>query len=100
MIVLIIVSIVFIALGVLILSGKGDSLIAGYNTASKEEKKRVNIKRLRLVIAVILFAIVLLFIPWLIGREDSVIANLVSSFCYIVIAFVGILLANTWCLKK
>ena len=71
MVVLIIVSIVFIALGVLILSGKGDFLIAGYNTASKEEKKQVNIKRLRLVIAVILFAIVLLFIPWLIGKDNA-----------------------------
>lgn len=100
MIVLIIISIVFIALGVLILSGKGDSLIAGYNTASKEEKKQVNIKRLRLVIAVILFSVVLLCIPSLIGKEDSAIAHLVPSFCFIVIAFVGIILANTWCIKK
>lgn len=100
MIVLIIVSIILITLGALILRGKGDFLIAGYKTASKEEKKQVNIKRLRLVIAVTLFAIVLLFIPWLIGKEDSVIANLVSVLCFIIITFVGIILAFTWCLKR
>ena len=98
--VFIIISILFIALGVFILSGKGDFLIAGYNTASKEEKKRVNIKRLRLVIAVILFSVVLLFVPSLIGKEDSAPAHLVSSLCFVVVAFVGIILANTWCKKK
>ena len=100
MIVFIIISVLFIALGVFILSGKGDFLIAGYNTTNKKEKKQVNIKRLRLVIAVILFSVVLLITPSLIGKEDSVIAHLVSSFCYIVITFVGIVLANTWCIKK
>ena len=30
-------------MGLIILSGKGDMLIAGYNTASKEERERVNI---------------------------------------------------------
>lgn len=45
----------FVVLGVVILAGKGDFLIAGYNTASKEERDKVNIKRLRLLIAVLLF---------------------------------------------
>ena len=34
-------------MGIVILVGKGDNLIAGYNTASKEEKSLYNIKRLR-----------------------------------------------------
>ena len=38
MIVLIIVAAILVFFGVLILIGKGDSLIAGYNLASKEEK--------------------------------------------------------------
>ncbi len=38
MIVLIIVAAILVIFGVLILIGKGDSLIAGYNLASKEEK--------------------------------------------------------------
>lgn len=38
MIVLIIVAAILVIFGVLILIGKGDSLIAGYYLASKEEK--------------------------------------------------------------
>jgi len=38
--------------GLLILIGHGDSLIAGYNTGSKQEKARYNIRRLRKVIGI------------------------------------------------
>jgi hypothetical protein len=34
------------AMAVLLLTGKGSFLIAGYNTANKEKKKRYNEKRL------------------------------------------------------
>lgn len=46
-------AIVFFIIGIVILIGKGDWLIAGYNTASEEEKKKVNIVRLRIVMAII-----------------------------------------------
>ena len=36
-----IVSMILIGMGIFILSGKGESLIAGYNTASKEEQVNV-----------------------------------------------------------
>ena len=45
----VIMSIIFIVLAIIFLMGKGDKLIAGYNTASEEEKSKVNIKRLRLL---------------------------------------------------
>ena len=47
MIVLIIVAAILAIMGVVILIGKGDNLIAGYNTASEQEKAKYNIKRLR-----------------------------------------------------
>lgn len=47
MIILIIVAAILAIMGVLILIEKGDNLIAGYNTASKEERAKYNIKRLR-----------------------------------------------------
>ena len=47
MIVLLIVAAPLLIMGIVILVGKGDNLIAGYNTASKEEKSQYNIKRLR-----------------------------------------------------
>lgn len=60
-------AIVFFIIGIVILIGKGDWLIAGYNTASEEERKKVNIVRLRIVMAIIcwLSARFVLLIPYL-----------------------------------
>ena len=57
MIVLIIVAAILLIMGIIILIGKGDNLIAGYNTASKEEKEQYNIKRLRGLIGGILLVL-------------------------------------------
>lgn len=100
MIVIICVSVISVALGLVILSGRGDTLIAGYNTASHEEKKKVNIKRLRLVVAGILFfTAVMIALPFLLGKDDSMIVHLVSSLSIVVIAITGVIIANTWCMK-
>ena len=40
----ILTTILFIPLTLLILSGRGDNLIAGYNTATKEEREQFNQK--------------------------------------------------------
>ena len=48
MIVCIVFAIMFLVLAVIFLMGKGDMLIAGYNTASEEERKTIDIKRLRI----------------------------------------------------
>ena len=53
MIISITLVVLFLVLAVIFLMGKGDKLIAGYNTASEEEKKEVNIKRLRILMAII-----------------------------------------------
>lgn len=60
-------AIVFFIIGIVILIGKGDWLIAGYNTASEEERKKVNIVRLRIVMAIIcwLSAVFVLLMPYL-----------------------------------
>ena len=59
MIVLIIVGATLVILGILILIGKGDNLIAGYNTSSKEERAKYNIKRLRGLIGGLLLVLAL-----------------------------------------
>ncbi|MBR4753585.1 MAG: DUF3784 domain-containing protein, partial [Lachnospiraceae bacterium] len=46
MIVVIIIAALMVIMGIFILIGKGDMLIAGYNTASKKEKEKYNIKKL------------------------------------------------------
>ena len=43
MIITYLIAALFIVLAIVFLMGKGDKLIAGYNTASEEEKKKVNI---------------------------------------------------------
>ena len=60
-------AIVFFIIGIVILIGKGDWLIAGYNTASVEERKKVNIVRLLIVMAIIcwLSAVFVLLMPYL-----------------------------------
>lgn len=101
MIVLIIINIILIVLGVIILIGKGDFLIAGYNTSSKKERDKVNVKRLRYVIAGLLFVIpIIISMPFLIGEEDNVMVVLASPFLAIIVTIVCLILANTWCLKK
>ena len=49
----IVIAILFLIFAVIFLMGKGDRLIAGYNTASEEEKKKVDIKRLRILMAIL-----------------------------------------------
>ena len=75
----IIFAIAFIVLAVIFLMGKGDMLIAGYNTASEEERKTIDIKRLRIVMAVLM---------------------LVATAIFVVITIVGVIIANTWAKKK
>ena len=101
MIVLIIIGIIFIVLGVIILIGKGDFLIAGYNNARKEEKDKINVKRLRYVIAGLLFIIpAILSIPILIGQEENAVAHFLTVIYAFIMIIVAIILANTWCIKK
>lgn len=88
--------VLMVGLGVLILSGKGDGLIAGYNTASQEERKKVNIKRLRLLIATLLFLCAALM-PLL---ELDMMGGMAFAFIIFVASFVVVYFANTWAKKK
>lgn len=63
-ILLLIISLIVLVLAVIILSGKGDNLIAGYNTSTEEDKEKYNIKRVRICIGgmlLILSPIMLMF---------------------------------------
>ena len=88
--------VLMVGLGVLILSGKGDVLIAGYNTASKEDREKVNIKRVRLLVAVLLFFCGALM-PLLAIEPIGGIAFAAIIF---IASFVVVYLANTWAMKK
>ena len=97
MIVLIIIAAILVIMGMLILIGKGDNLIAGYNTASEEEKAQYNVKRLRGLIGGLLM--VLAPMMFLLNGENTMAAT--WSFCafVFVLCIVVVILANTWAKK-
>ena len=79
-------------LAIIILLGKGDNLIAGYNTATKAEKETYNIKRVRICIGgmlLVLSLLILIFVDNLIG----LIATAPP------LAILSIVLTNTWAKK-
>ena len=98
MIVLIIVAAILVIMGIIILIGKGDNLIAGYNTASKEERSQYNIKRLRGLIGCIL--VVLAPMMLLLLREESLAATFSFVALTFVVCIVVMILANTWAKKR
>lgn len=92
-------AIVFLILAYIIMKGKGDMLIAGYNTASEEEKAQVDIKRLRILVALtsVLAGAFCCLIP-IIANNNAVVIG-----ATVVLLFFGLLvviLANTWARKK
>ena len=94
----ILTTILLVPLTLLILSGRGDNLIAGYNTASEKEREQFNMKRLRIVIGGMLFLTIIAFwIPVLIGNQKFIIPMTIALFP---MCFIGIILANTWAKKK
>ncbi|MBR6211627.1 MAG: DUF3784 domain-containing protein [Bacteroidales bacterium] len=98
MVTLIIVAVLLLIMGIVIIIGKGDNLIAGYNTASKEEKAQYDIKRLRGLIGGLL--IVMAPMTALMLGEETMTAvwsfvGLTFFMCIIVV-----ILANTWAKKK
>ena len=98
MIVQFIIALFLVLLGVIVLSGKGDMLIAGYNTASKEEKEKVNIKRLRLLIGGLL--VVMAPLCFILDDNNNVNSGLIFTGIVVVLTLVVVVFANTWAMKK
>ena len=88
---------IFLLLAVIFLVGKGDMLIAGYNTADEEERNKVNIKRLRLLMAIlsVLSSAFCGFLPFIDKKGVDYL-----GIIFILVVFVFIILANTWAKKK
>ena len=83
----------FLLLALVIYLGKGDGLIAGYNTASEKERAKYNIKRLRLLMTLLMlltsgFVLSLLYIT------PILIPLITQGFIFVCV--VVVVLANTW----
>jgi hypothetical protein len=99
MIVSIVFAVMFLVLAVIFLMGKGDMLIAGYNTASEEERAKINIKRLRVLMA-ILSVITAGYVSILPIIGDNPQDQMGALFVFFAITIIFIILANTWAKKK
>ena len=88
---LIAVTALLVVMGIVILLGKGDMLISGYNTASPEERAQYNIRRLRLVMGIGIIAVAgVVLLDAFLNLNWLIIATVVPISILIVI------LGNTW----
>ncbi len=98
MVILIIIAAIRAIMGIIVLIGKGDNLIAGYNTASKEEREQYHIKRLRGLIGGLL--VVLAPMTVLMLREETFTATWSFVGLTFILTIIVVVLANTWAKKK
>lgn len=92
----VIIALLLFVSGVVVLTGKGDKLIAGYNTASKEEREKVNIKRLRLLTG----GLLIVMAPLCFILNNNVNSGLTFTGIVVVLTLIVVVLANTWAMKK
>lgn len=85
------VVLILVALGILILIGKGDWAISGYNTASPDEKAQYNIRRLRLLTGLTLLVVAVIMVLDAILNLKWLIIATVLPLCILVL-----ILGNTW----
>lgn len=97
MVICIAVAFLLVTLGSVIGAGKGDWLIAGYNTASSEEKEKVNIKRLRRVVVAVLDIVAFAMLILCVLPDE--IGVIVFPVVVIIVVTVGLIAANTWAKK-
>ena len=98
MVILIIIAAIMAIMGIIVLIGKGDNLIAGYNTASKEEREQYHIKRLRGLIGGLL--VVLAPMTVLMLKEETFTATWSFVGLTFILTIIVVVLANTWAKKK
>ena len=97
-----VVSLVLLIMAIIILSGKGDSLIAGYNTASREAQDVYDKRRVRILVGVLLIVIGLVLPAFglllIIGYKDLVLVAFPATAFIIVAATFAT--AHLWAKKK
>ena len=91
-ILLLIISLIVLVLAIIILTGKGDNLIAGYNTSTEEEKEKYNIKRVRICVG----GMLLILTPIMLMFADNfvVLIAVVPP-----LSILSVILTNTWAKK-
>ena len=99
------VCIVLVLLGVIVLKGKGDMLISGYNTLPPEKKAQYDVKRLRRVTAYLLFVIAIILPLYelyasTLDESELALSSIVLTVVIVVVGIIGVILMNTYCKRK
>lgn len=85
-------TVVAVVMVAVILMGRGDWLISGYNTASEEKKARYILPRLRLLTAVAIVVLVLfMWLTYILNMNE-----VIESSVILVIALIVVVLQYTW----
>lgn len=96
------VSLVLLIMAIIILSGKGDSLIAGYNTASRDAQDVYDKRRVRILVGVLLIVIGLVLPAFglllILGYKDLVLVAFPATAFIIVAATFAT--AHLWAKKR
>lgn len=97
-----VVSLLLLIMAIIILSGKGDSLIAGYNTASREAQDVYDKRRVRILVGVLLIVIGLVLPAFglllILGYKDLVLVAFPATAFIIVAATFAT--AHLWAKKR
>ena len=94
--VFLVITALFAALGILFASGKGADLIAGYNTASREEKERTDEKKLLKAMSVFMFVLAgCCFISALSEIFNVKLLIWIGQAMFVVSLIIGLIYMNT-----
>lgn len=95
------VVIIFAVISIVLLMGKGSFLIAGFNTANKEEKEKYNVKRLcRIVGGGFSLLTVVIAVDMYFKGELPYYLQWMMPWGYLTIIVLMLILSNTICKKK
>lgn len=84
---------IFLVLGTVLAFGKGAFLLAGYNTASAEEKAQYDEKKLCLAVSKLMFA---LAACWVVAALSEIFKNMIFLWVGIALFAVVIVVGVVW----
>jgi uncharacterized membrane protein len=92
--------VLFVLTGIVLLTGHGWQVIAGYNTASKEEKAKYDLDRLYLVngVGLIVMGLLMGFMNYF-ADNWPLIVELLFLLLLIIVIVVIVVMSGTWCMK-
>ena len=94
--VFLVITALFVVLGILFASGKGAMLIAGYNTASREEKAKTDEKKLLKAMSVFMFVLAGCFLVSALSQVFHVKALIwIGQVLFAASLIIGLIYLNT-----